>query len=383
MNKYCFLEIVILDKNNNENRNILYKNKIIIELFYNTVPKTVDNFYSLCNGNNIKNLSYKNNNIFRIVKDSFMQCGDIINNNGTSGESIYGKKFDDEFFYDEDGDLDIEKNYLHDESFLLSMVNNGPNTNNSQFIITIESLPHLNGCNIVFGKIVKGISTLLIINSMPTYDNGKLYGNIEIKIINCGSFQNNYNYDNEKINIDYEISLCNQILINISNKIKNVCKDLKKNIEAKLNNERKIDNNDNYYKIIIQKCENIDKILYNDFNFINDKLIDKNNYYKIKVAACILKIICKYKIADYKNVILDANILLEIPEKYLTDKNKLQILFYKFKSLYKIDSKNEKLLINSKNVLEEIYFMNNNDVKMFMRELKKEEEKINNLLLKV
>lgn len=362
-NKYCFLEFSILDKKDNKNKYVLYKNNIIIELFYDIVPKTVENFYSLCTGNNLENLSYKNNKIFRIVKDSFIQSGDIINNDGTGGKSIYGKTFDDELFLNEDGDLDLEKNYLHDEPFLLSMANNGPNTNNSQFIITVEPLPHLNNCNVVFGRVIKGISILLIINNMPSHINGKIYNQIEIYISNCGIIENNHYH--EQIDLKYEDSLCKQILINISNKLKNISKELK---------------NDNLYNFIIQKCENVNKILYDDYYFINDKLIDKHNYYKIKVSACILKIICKYKTKDYKNVIIDSNILLEIPEKYLTDKNKLQILFYKLKSTYEININNESSLIRSKKILEELYFINNNDVKIFMKELKKEEEKINNLL---
>lgn len=366
MNKYCFLEITISDKNNLNKRkeHILYKNKIYIEVFNNIVPNTVKNFYSLCIENNKKKLSYKNNKIFRIVKDSFIQTGDVINNDGTGGESIYDVFFDDEIFYDEYYyDNNNEINHLHDEPFLLSMANNGPNTNNSQFIITIEPLAYLDGLNVVFGKVVKGISTILVMNGMSTYIDGKLYNNIEIIISDCGVIEANYN--NEEINLEYEKSLCNQTLINISNRIKNICKELK--------------NNENY-DLVIQNCKSIDKILYDNYKFIDDKFVDKNNYYKIKINTCILKIICKYKIKDYKNVIIDAKFLLEIPEKYLTDKNKLQILFYKFKSIYEIDPNNEDLLNNSKKILEEIYFMNNNDVKMFMKELKKEEKKIDNLL---
>ena len=296
--KKCFIDITITYKKNpTKKENILYKNKIIVELFYNIVPKTVENFYSLCNGDNDKKLCYENNKIFRIVQDSFIQTGDVINNDGTGGESIYGKLFDDEFFYDEDNDLDLEKNHLHDEPFLLSMANNGPNTNNSQFIITTNPLPHLDGINVVFGRVVKVISTILIINGMPTYINGKLYNNIEISICNCGFIEDNYN-NNEEINLEYEKSLCNQTLINISNKLKNNCKELK-------NNE--------IYNLVIQKCETISKILYNDYNFINDRFINKKDYYKIKINTMLLKIICRYKIADYKKLILYSNLLLEIP----------------------------------------------------------------------
>lgn len=197
---------------------------------------------------------------------------------------------------------------------------------------------------------------------MPSNINGKIYNQIEINISNCGIIKNNHY---EQINLNYEKYLCNQILINISNKLKNIGKELKTN---------------DLYDFIIKKCENVNKILYNDCYFTNDKLIDNYNYYKIKVSTCILKIICKYKIKDYKGVVIDSNILLEMPEKYLTDKNKLQILFYKLKSTYEIDINNESSLIKSKKMLEELYFINNNDVKIFMKELKKEEEKINNLL---
>lgn len=87
-----------------------------------------------------------------------IQGGDIVNFDGTNGESIYGPYFDDENFILE-----------HNSAGLLSMVNEGkPNTNSSQFIITVIPSKHLDGTNVIFGKIVKGMGVVLEINEVQT-----------------------------------------------------------------------------------------------------------------------------------------------------------------------------------------------------------------------
>lgn len=87
-----------------------------------------------------------------------IQGGDIVNFNGTSGESIYGPYFDDENFI-----------LRHNSAGLLSMVNEGkPHTNSSQFIITVQPSTHLDNTNVVFGKVVRGMGVVLEINNVQT-----------------------------------------------------------------------------------------------------------------------------------------------------------------------------------------------------------------------
>ena len=78
-------------------------------------------------------------------KKFILILGDFTNFNGTGGKSIYGEKFRDENF-----------KIKHDQPFLLSMANSGPNTNGSQFFITFVPTPHLNGKHVVFGKVTDG-----------------------------------------------------------------------------------------------------------------------------------------------------------------------------------------------------------------------------------
>ncbi|CAF2866138.1 unnamed protein product [Rotaria sp. Silwood2] len=94
------------------------KHKVIGRMvfrLYNNVPQTTENFRSLCVGD--KHLCY-------------VGRGDITNFDGSSGECIYGITFADENF-----------NNKHSKPGTLSMINFGPNTNNSQFFITYIGLP--------------------------------------------------------------------------------------------------------------------------------------------------------------------------------------------------------------------------------------------------
>lgn len=82
----CFLEFKV--------KNGEYIGKVIVELYYDYAPVSVQNFLSLCKGED--GLSYKNCVIHRIVKNRYLETGDITHGTGRGGFSIYGKSFPEE-----------------------------------------------------------------------------------------------------------------------------------------------------------------------------------------------------------------------------------------------------------------------------------------------
>ena len=90
-------------------------------MFAKECPKSVENFCV-----HSKN-GYYNNHIFhRAIQGFMIQTGDPLGT-GTGGESIWGGEFGDEF----------HPSLRHDRPYTLSMANAGPNTNGSQFFVTV------------------------------------------------------------------------------------------------------------------------------------------------------------------------------------------------------------------------------------------------------
>lgn len=117
---------------------------IKIELFHELAPKTVANFVGLAEK------GYYNGIIFHRVIDGFMIQGGDPTGTGRGGESLWGGKFEDEF----------NTNLRHTVPGILSMANAGPNTNGSQFFITLVPTPHLDGRHTVFGKVIEGMDVV-------------------------------------------------------------------------------------------------------------------------------------------------------------------------------------------------------------------------------
>ncbi len=134
---------VVLETNRGEIELLLYPDR---------APRAVESFLGLVRK------GYYDGIIFHRVIPGFMIQGGDPTGTGRGGSSLWGKPFEDEFRPD----------LRFDRPGLLAMANAGPDTNGSQFFITVAATPHLNNRHTIFGEVVGGYDVVEAIVNSPT-----------------------------------------------------------------------------------------------------------------------------------------------------------------------------------------------------------------------
>lgn len=154
-----------------------YVGTLKFELFDDICPRTSTNFRLLCTGEKKGNetfpLHFKNTKFFKVFKGKIAMGGDISRNDGRGGMSAWGVDFADENF-----------EVKHFKAGLLSSTNRyKPDSNNSQFFITLTNTFWYDNKHVVFGEMIEGKNVLEMIEEC-----GNEYGEVKNKVIiqDCG-----------------------------------------------------------------------------------------------------------------------------------------------------------------------------------------------------
>jgi len=162
---------------------------ILLELRTDVVPQTCKNFLSICSARSrtlrrqpSTEPTYKGIDFHRIKPGFVVQGGDYENFDGSGGRchSSVASSFGSKHFHDENFTL------KHDGPGVLSMANSGPNTNGSQFFITLQAVPHLDGKHVVFGRVVRGMEVIKQMEKVETDDRDRPELLQRVVVIDCG-----------------------------------------------------------------------------------------------------------------------------------------------------------------------------------------------------
>jgi peptidyl-prolyl cis-trans isomerase-like 1 len=123
-----------------------------VELYSHHAPKTCKNFAELTRR------GYYDSTVFHRIIPNFMIQGGDPTGTGRGGSSIFGEKFEDE----------ISSSLKHTGAGILSMANSGPNTNGSQFFITLAPTPWLDGKHTIFGRVKNGLKLVQKMGGVQT-----------------------------------------------------------------------------------------------------------------------------------------------------------------------------------------------------------------------
>ena len=150
---------------------------IKVRLLSDTAPKTVENFVGLVTGSkewtDPRTREKRNDSLYagtifhRVIPRFMIQGGDPLGT-GTGGP---GYKFEDE----------VDAGPTFDKPGYLAMANAGPNTNGSQFFITVAPTPHLNGKHTIFGEVVEGQDVADAISEVSTAAGNRPIDDVVIK----------------------------------------------------------------------------------------------------------------------------------------------------------------------------------------------------------
>ena len=163
---------------------------IVVELYADRAPRTVENFLNLARhepaadadpapdtvtwedpetGEVRGDSLYEGVAFHRVIEEFMVQTGDPT---GT-GRGGPGYEFDDEF----------HEELRHDAAGTLSMANSGPDTNGSQFFITLDAQPHLDDRHAVFGEVTEGMDVVEAIGAKETDRDDRPQDTVEIRSV--------------------------------------------------------------------------------------------------------------------------------------------------------------------------------------------------------